>query len=142
MDGNFEENRSYRLVDIFSGRGLGYEVYSNYDYLIETSGEGSTFNFESVRYELLGNRFYKIRVNGGNWGGYNYLTLADSGWVYLDTKENATVWHTQRIGVDLAKFQFSQGGIEKGRYLGYIQQGNKKWLAATDYGNAKSFKLV
>ncbi|MBK0295423.1 hypothetical protein IAE22_24170 [Bacillus sp. S34] len=132
----FDPNKSYRMVDIHSGKGLGTEVYSNYDYLRETSNAGVTVHFEPATKDYT----CKIRVSGNNWANYNYLTLASNEWIYLDTKDNATEWYIKDRGVDLFKFQ--KYGVTKDIYLGYIYRGDKKWLAGTNFDDSKSFQVV
>ncbi|KNH12644.1 hypothetical protein ACS78_27905 [Priestia megaterium] len=138
---SFEPNKGFHLIDSHTGKGLGYEVYASYDYIREVSqdnNKGSVFTFEEVENEYD----YKIRIDGGHWDDYNYLTMSGKGWVYLDSKANATNWSVDdNFGTGLLKL--SESGLKREeRHLGYTQSGEKKWLSGKRFENRKGFKLV
>ncbi|WP_242319066.1 hypothetical protein [Bacillus cereus group sp. BfR-BA-01349] len=137
---DLKPNKPYYIVDTHTGLGLGCEVYMRYDYVREVNNRGSSFifEFEDEEYPIT----CKIRLNGGHWSGYNYLTLSRKGWVYLDKKEKATIWLLDdNFGAGLLKI--TEAGLKrKNRHLGYIQKKNKKWLKGLDYTNRKGFKLI
>ncbi|MED4286745.1 hypothetical protein P4678_29150 [Priestia megaterium] len=137
---DLDPNKSYYIVDFHTGKGLGYEVYASYDYVREVDGHGSSFNFEFEGDEYSST--CKIRLNGGHWSDYKYLTLSGKGWVYLDNKENATIWLLEdNFGAGLLKL--TEAGLKREeRHLGYIEKGDKKWLAGKDFERRKGFKLV
>lgn len=138
----FNPNKSYYLVDMHSGRGLSYEVYSNYDYIREVDGPGTKIKLEHVE-----GTSYKIKMTGFHWDGYNYLTRSDNSWIYLDKKEKSSNWHltntTDFFGISNSNvFAIYQAGQIEERYWTYFSKGSKKWLGTNGRNDAKRFKLI
>lgn len=137
-----DTNKSYYLVDVHSGKGLSYEVYSNYDYIREVDGPGTKIKLEHVE-----GASYKIKMTASHWDGYTYFTRSGQSWIYLDKKENASTWcltdTTDFFGIsDSNVFAIFQVGQIEERYWTYFSKGSKKWLGTDGRNEAKRLKLV
>ncbi|MFY2251413.1 hypothetical protein ACOSZH_16075 [Priestia megaterium] len=139
---SLDPNKTYHLVDVHSGKGLSYEVYASYDYVREVEGAGTALKFEPV--DDFGS--YKIRMTGSHWDNYNYLTKSGKEWIYLDTKDNATVWTLQRDNEgDLTRiWQQGHGRTANWRYYESV---SKKWLGTDEdtddiHSPTKRFKII
>ncbi|MGR6342650.1 hypothetical protein ACU5CE_33465 [Priestia megaterium] len=139
-----DQNKSYYLVTPHTGRGLTYEVYASYDYVRVTDNDndhGCSVTFEPV--DPKNSLSYKIRMNGSHWPGSPYLTISGKGWVYLDTKENATEWLIENL-YEGGLARMYEAGLERDeRFLSYVRKdGSKNWLETTHYENMKGFKVI
>ena len=135
-------NKSYYLVDQHSGKGLSYEVYSNYDYVREVDGNGTKIKFEDA-----GNASYRIKMTSSHWDNYTYFTRSGKNWIYLDTKEKSSTWHvsdtTSFFGISSsdAACVYQSGQLDP-HYWTYFEKGSKKWLGTDGTNEAKRFKFV
>ncbi|MED5121676.1 hypothetical protein RH165_27035 [Priestia megaterium] len=137
-----DPNKTYHLVNPHSGKGLSYEVYASYDYVREVEGAGTALKFEPVD-EYRG---YKIRMTGSNWANYNYLTKSGKEWIYLDTKDNATIWTFQRDNEGDITRIWEKNNSDTANWR-YYESGSKKWLGTDEYDSGihsplKRFKIV
>ncbi|PFW47035.1 hypothetical protein [Priestia megaterium] len=138
---SLDPNKTYYLVEAHSGKGLSYEVYASYDYVREVEGPGTPLKFEN----LYGGQSYKIIMTAHNWSGYKYLTISGKNWIYLDSKDNATIWELERDNEgDLTLI--NKKNIS-GNYWRYYESGSKKWLGTGEYSEGgqsptKRFKII
>lgn len=132
-----DPNKSYYLVDAHTGKGLTYEVYSNYDYILEAQDKGTSVKFEPVE----GTSEFRIRMNGYHWDNYFYLTRSGSNWIYLDKKENASKWFINGEYTHIWQSKIL------GSHWTYFDKGSKKWLGTSEHYESincptKRFKII
>jgi hypothetical protein len=112
-------------------RRLGYEVYSSWDHVRLASQDkgGTPVVFEK---DPNNSEQYYIRMTESNYSNHNYFTRDSKGWVYLDTKSNASrfcffldawgrikVWH---YGGNPDKLNFK-----------LHERGGQNWLSTDGY---------
>ncbi|BCM65353.1 MULTISPECIES: hypothetical protein [Streptomyces] len=105
------------LVESATDRGVGYEVYAGWDYVLLANDSGNPGT--RVVFHPQGDG-YTIESTSGNWGGYTYWHVVGNG-IRLDTRENATVFQVVAGG---------RGLLLKDAYGNYATYpiGGKGWL--------------
>ncbi|WP_420743556.1 hypothetical protein [Priestia aryabhattai] len=138
---SLDPNKLYHLVDVHSGKGLSYEVYASYDYVREVEGAGTPLKFEPV-----GDGSYRILMTSSHWENSKYLTRSGKNWIYLDTKDNATLWELQRENEGDLTLIWEKGKSRTANWR-YYENGSKKWLGTDEntediHCPVKRFKII
>ncbi|MFF2597127.1 hypothetical protein ACFVSZ_27590 [Priestia megaterium] len=125
------EGKEYLLRKVHQELALTYQPYANYDY-VKLSGDSKSGT--PVIFEQHPERHgeYYIRMTSSNWSDYYYLTRDNKGWVYLDTKSNASRFRFFLDAWGRIKFWHFSGHEDQQNFKLHTR-GDTKWLSTDGY---------
>ncbi|MCY8235541.1 hypothetical protein [Priestia endophytica] len=125
------EGKKYLLRKVHQETALTYQPYASYDY-VKLSGDsksGTPVIFEQHP-DKPGE--YYIKMTSCNWSGSQYFTRSGKGWVYLDTKANASRFCFFLDAWGRIKFWHSSGNEDTLNFKLHTS-GDTKWLSTDGY---------